>query len=103
MIEDEEREPGPPLDAENRTGGTPLSSLKYAQGPEDDECAMEEPRPVRERPRNIEIRPLDHGYLVRVGCQELAIESVDKLVDRLGEYLRDPHSTEVAYQNGQLL
>lgn len=40
------------------------------------------------RPVNIE--PLNSGYVVRVGCQTIAVETTEKLLVYLGEYLKDP-------------
>ena len=53
--------------------------------------------------RNINIRALHHGYVVEVGCQQVAIESVDKLLKALESYLKDPVETERLYSNRELL
>ena len=53
--------------------------------------------------RNINIRALHHGYIVEVGCQQVAVESVDKLLKALEAYLRDPVATEKLYSNRELL
>lgn len=49
-------------------------------------------RGISESPskHKITIEPLDYGYLVSVGCQKLAVESSEKLVKKLGEYLANP-------------
>ena len=52
---------------------------------------------VPSKPKEILIRSLDHGYLVRVGCQEFAIESKEKITDLLYRYLEDPNKIEEIY------
>ncbi len=47
--------------------------------------------------RNINIEPLSSGYMVRVGCQTVAIETTDKLVEALTRYLNDPQGVEKAW------
>jgi len=47
--------------------------------------------------RKISIQPLNHGYLVRVGCQSIAFETTAKLLDELRDYLLDPEKTEHIY------
>ena len=54
-------------------------------------------------PRNINIEPLNYGYIMRVGCQSLAIESKEDLLKYLTEYLNDSTKTEEKYYNKQLL
>ena len=53
--------------------------------------------------REINISPLDYGYIVRVGCQTLAIESKQDLIKHLTDYLNNPSETENKYQQKQLL
>ena len=44
--------------------------------------------------RNITISPVLNGFVVTVGCQQLAYTSVDKLTLDLAAYLRDPGATQ---------
>lgn len=44
--------------------------------------------------RNIQIRPVLNGFLLNVGCQELAYTDTNKLLGDLGDYLRNPEETE---------
>ncbi|MFZ2281867.1 MAG: hypothetical protein WAW39_28970 [Prosthecobacter sp.] len=44
--------------------------------------------------RNIQIRPVLNGFLLNVGCQELAYTDTNKLLGDLGDYLRNPEDTE---------
>ena len=44
--------------------------------------------------RGVSINPLSSGYMVKVGCQSVAVETTDKLLDMLGKYLNDPQGFE---------
>ncbi len=44
--------------------------------------------------RDISIRAALNGFTVQCGCQQLVFESVDKLIDNLRDYLRDPDKHE---------
>jgi len=62
------------------------------------------PRPTEENHiRSITIRQLNHGYVVEVGCQTLAIENVGKLISLFAEYLNNPSATEQKYREGKLI
>lgn len=43
---------------------------------------------------NITIHSLDFGYNVKIGCQNFAVESVEKLIKNLEAYLNEPRTTE---------
>lgn len=47
--------------------------------------------------RNISIEPLDSGYIVRVGCQSIAVETKEKLLFNLTSYINDPAAYETLY------
>lgn len=49
---------------------------------------------VDSKPREIAIKPLGSGYYVKVGCQELAVESTEKLITMLNSYLSNPSEFE---------
>jgi hypothetical protein len=52
-------------------------------------------QPMAETPkRAIEINSLDYGFVVRIGCQSAAVESVDKVIEKVSQYLRNPIQTE---------
>ena len=53
--------------------------------------------------REINIRPLHHGYVVNIGCQTFAIESIEKLIINLETYLKNPNETEKEWLSGNLL
>jgi hypothetical protein len=44
--------------------------------------------------RGISINPLSSGYMVKVGCQSVAVESTERLIDMLSKYLTDPADFE---------
>ena len=43
--------------------------------------------PQRTDNHTINIEPLQHGYIVNYGCQRLAIENVDKLIELRENYI----------------
>jgi hypothetical protein len=47
--------------------------------------------------REVNIKPLDSGYLVKVGCQSVAVETTETLIKALGDYLNNPESFERAW------
>ena len=67
-------------------------------------CEIEEeraPEPVMDLPysnlREINIKPLSSGFLVNVGCQTVAVETVETLVSNLTAYLNNPMAFEKAW------
>lgn len=61
----------------------------------------EAPRP--ENPmRRIEIQPQGYGFLVTVGCQSFAIETKERLIEKLTAYLFNPVETEKKWFDGTL-
>lgn len=61
-----------------------------------DECLSSE-RPVEASPDSkypITIHHLSYGYNVKIGCQNFAVETVEKLIKNLEAYLKDPSGTE---------
>jgi hypothetical protein len=44
--------------------------------------------------RGISIKPLSSGYMVNVGCQSVAVETTERLIDMLNKYLTDPADFE---------
>lgn len=51
--------------------------------------------------KEVHIIPLGYGYLVKIGCQEIAIESPEKLVKHLLAYLKKPAAVEMAFLAGK--
>lgn len=52
--------------------------------------------------RHITINELNKGYLVSVGCHRFAIETKERLVSLLSEYLASPSATEGKFRDGKL-
>jgi len=48
-------------------------------------------------PKEVLIKPLGSGYYVKVGCQEVAVESTEKLITMLNSYLSNPNDFERKY------
>lgn len=44
--------------------------------------------------RPISINPILNGFIVSVGCQQLAYTSIGELTADLSDYLREPEATE---------
>lgn len=66
------------------------------------DCLQTEPFPPIQLKREINIVTLDMGYVIRVGCQSIAISDVETLIEKLEEYLRDPRATEKKYNEKTL-
>lgn len=54
----------------------------------------EEPMAMASQVRGISINPLSSGYMVKVGCQSVAVEKTETLIDMLNKYLTDPADFE---------
>lgn len=52
--------------------------------------------------RNINIEPLNVGFIVRVNCQSIAVENKDDLVKYLNKYFENPIQTEKDYYSREL-
>jgi hypothetical protein len=53
------------------------------------------------RLREINISPLNTGFVVRLGCQTLAITSSKQLLEELTKYFENPAETEKRYFAGE--
>lgn len=62
-----------------------------------------QPLATASQAREINIRPLNYGYVVNIGCQTFAIESIEKLIINLETYLKNPNGTEKEWFSGNLL
>lgn len=58
--------------------------------------------PLKQRIREIVINPVDSGFVVRVGCQTIAVESSASLISRLSAYISEPARIEALYDAGKL-
>jgi hypothetical protein len=52
--------------------------------------------------REINVTPLDYGFIIRVGCQSIAITSKEDLIKYLTKYITNPNQTEKEYNNQTL-
>lgn len=56
----------------------------------------------REKIYNIEIRQLDRGYVVNIGCKIFAIANAMELITHLNAYILNPQSTEKLFLSDKL-
>lgn len=52
---------------------------------------------------NINIEPLNRGFLVTVGCQRIAISSKEELKKNFNEYIDNPSEYTKKYNNNEVL
>jgi hypothetical protein len=76
-----------------------LTRGNYADGPVAPQAANEQ---IRLPMRAFTVQPLDHGYVIQVGCNSFAIESKERLIEKLAAYITDPAGTEMKWQNKTL-
>ena len=53
--------------------------------------------------KDIIIKEMDYGYLVKIGCQTLCIESDKKLLKALKKYMKDPEGVEELHAQGEFM
>lgn len=73
----------------------PMKEPGYAQ---EANCESASPRNIL---REVQITPLDTGFIVKVGCQSVAISSKAKLIEELTKYYINPSETESRYNSGE--
>lgn len=66
------------------------------------DVVIEEPPPERYSVRDILIRPLHHGYVVKLDCHEFAFETSETALKYIDEYLKDPSGTEEKWWKREL-
>ena len=52
--------------------------------------------------RDFSVKALNYGYIVNVGCHSFAIETADRLIEKLSEYINNPSDTETKWFKGEL-
>ena len=62
---------------------------------------IQQPTVADNRARIVRIIPLNHGYMVEIGCQSFAIETSSKLLANLHEYLNSPQEVEKLWMEGK--
>lgn len=68
-------------------------------------CCDGNPEPAykeKQIAREVNIQPLNHGFVVRVGCQTFAFESAEKMMSHLNAYLKNPKKVEHLWRSGEL-
>lgn len=93
------------MEYHGQTGGHSVTNRPEPSLNAGQQIAGEEfyPRPSpHTKMRPIEIRPLDFGYAVTVGCQTLAIETKEQLIAKLTAYIINPAETEEKFLSGKL-
>ena len=53
--------------------------------------------------KDVVIKQMDHGFLVKIGCQTLCIESPKTLLKALKKYLKDPDGVEQLHNQGDFI
>lgn len=61
-----------------------------------------DPKP-KTKMKDIIIKEMDYGYLVKIGCQTLCIESNKKLLKALKKYMKDPEGVEQLHLQGEFM
>ena len=59
------------------------------------------PKPTKMK--NVVIKQMDYGFLVKIGCQTLCIESPKKLLKALKKYMKDPEGVEQLHTQGEFM
>lgn len=52
--------------------------------------------------RNIQLREVNRGYIVDIGCHTFAISTAEELTEKLTEYIKDPSGAEDKWFSGKL-
>lgn len=71
----------------------PEEARGYEASGEDADVAMEAPTPASNL-RDVKITPLSSGFLVKVGCQSVAVETPETLLAALAKYYENPSEFE---------
>jgi hypothetical protein len=53
-------------------------------------------------PRTVTIEPMHHGYVVKLDCHRFAFETHERVLECVGEYLKDPSATEEKWWKKEL-
>ena len=52
--------------------------------------------------RSMEIKPVNNGYIVQVGCQTVVFESLTDMLNVINSYYKDPEGVEKLFHEGKL-
>ena len=53
--------------------------------------------------RDVKINQVNYGYIVTIGCHTFVFETAERLIEKLGVYLKEPNKTERSWYDGTLL
>ncbi len=82
---------GPIFTSSGNASGIGLGGLEYSTGY----------HPIKKNKiSDIVIKEIDYGYIVKVGCQTLAIETQIKLIKWLTEYIQNPDAVTKKWNDG---
>lgn len=95
-------------DNENTTMGVNSEYIPSSEGeritnPASERLSIREPQNLEQQSshglREINITPLNSGYIVRVGCQTVAVEETSTLITVLQKYLENPDKFETNWMS----
>jgi hypothetical protein len=66
-------------------------------------CSLSIGISIKNNIRDINIIQLNYGYIVKVGCNSFAIETPERLIEKLTEYIKEPQATEKKWNETKLL
>lgn len=75
------------------SGNVVASTMQENDAPVQEREVMPEPE-VATSLRDVKITPLSSGFLVKVGCQSVAVETPEKLLAALAKYYENPSEFE---------
>jgi len=61
------------------------------------------PVPIPMKMKDVIIKQMDYGFLVKIGCQTLCIESPKKLLKALKKYMKNPGAVEEQHMGGEFM
>lgn len=81
-----------------------MNELEYREAltPMPVQCAAEDDAYYHRMKHEVKISQLDYGYVVSVGCKSFAIETPEKLLAYLTEYITKPGETEKKFYAKEL-
>lgn len=69
----------------------------------DEPCCCKEEDSSPGKIRDVKINQVNYGYIVNIGCHTFAFETAERLIEKLGLYLKEPNKTERSWYQGTLL
>jgi len=88
------------MDEQQKAPEPPISGYAPVETPYLGDCVAKTSS-YKGRLREINITPLNTGFVVRLGCQTLAISDKKKLLEELVKYFNNPAEVEARYFAGE--